>query len=533
MRNGVLVGVATLLSVAFVVLLRIPGMSDLAVLLLSNGGQLLAAALASAGCYLASRRRTSVRARAWRWLSAGTGAWAAGQLVWSYYEVVLDQEVPFPSLADVGFLLFPVLAAVGLVIWLGGQGDQLVARGRDVLDGLIIAGSLLVLSWVTALGSVVSAGGDGWFSLTLSLAYPVGDLVVATLVLLALARGSSGERVTLAVLVLGLGGLAFADSAYVYLVSLEKYSSADLVSGGWVVGFLFVAAAGFGVRDDQRAVLGRTPRRGPEVQKSGGMVRLLLPYVPLVAAGIVLTASLLTSARTSTTDLLLGLGLVVVVLTRQFLAMHDNQRLLVALGEARDQLEHQALHDALTGLANRVLFADRLDRALLQPEASVTVLFCDLDDFKLVNDQLGHDAGDMLLQQVAAKLVDCVRATDTVARLGGDEFAILLEDAADAVQVADRVVTAMTEPVLLEGREVRTSISVGIAHHEGTEAPPTERRTAAPRARTLVSVAQADHAAAHRESTAALLLRKADGAMYAAKGAGKSRAVLAQVVDAD
>ena len=173
MRTGVLVTVATLLGVAFVVVLRIPAMSDTAVLVLSNGGQLLAAVLASAGCSVASRRTADHRRRAWRWLAIGTGAWAAGQVVWSYYEVVLGQEVPFPSPADVGFLLFPVAEAIGLVTWLGSQSSQLVARGRDLLDGMIIAGSLLVLSWVTTLGSVVTDGGDGWLSLTLSHAYPM------------------------------------------------------------------------------------------------------------------------------------------------------------------------------------------------------------------------------------------------------------------------------------------------------------------------------------------------------------------------
>ena len=112
-----------------------------------------------------------------------------------------------------------------------------------------------------------------------------------------------------------------------------------------------------------------------------------------------------------------------------------------------------------------------------------------------------------------------------MARLGGDEFAILLENSGDAVRVADRVVAAMTEPVEVQGQVVRTSISVGIAHHQGTASPPAERRTTAPRTRGTVP---ADAAAAdHPEATAQLLLRQADGAMYAAKGAGKGRAVLA------
>ena len=531
MRTWAHVGVATLLGAVFVGVLRVPGVSDLAILLVSNGGQLLAAALAAVGCGVAARRVTEHRRTAWCWLSAGCGSWAAGQAVWSYYEVVLDREVPFPSLADVGFVGFPLLAAVGLVIWLGTQGDQIAARGRDLMDGAIIAVSLLVLSWVTALGSVVAEGGDSWFALTLSIAYPIGDLVLATLVLLALARGRVTERSTLAALALGLGGLAFADSAYVYLTTLGEYSSAALVSSGWVFGFLYVAAAGLAVRATTGDAPRREVRRGPQVARAS-VLRVSLPYVPLVAAGTALSISMLRADSTQLVDLLLGLALVMVMLSRQLLAVLDNQRLLDQLAEARDQLEHQALHDPLTGLANRVLFADRLDRALLQPEADVSVLFCDLDDFKLVNDAHGHEAGDQLLNGVAQRLLECVRVTDTVARLGGDEFAILLEDSSNALRIADRVVSAMREPIDLEGRTVQTSISVGLAHHRGRPVPAGDRRGATgPELATTSGSRDSSQlsAQAQREATAALLLRFADSAMYQAKGAGKGRAVLADV----
>jgi diguanylate cyclase (GGDEF)-like protein len=535
MRTWFAAAAAALLGLVFMISIRLPGMSDLAVLLMSNGGQLAAAAAASVGCAIAARRAFGHRSTAWWWLSAGTGCWAAGQVVWSYYEVVLDRQVPFPSLADVGFVLFPLVAAVGLVIWLGTQGDQLAARTRDVFDGAIIACSLLVVSWVTTLGSVVAAGADSWFPLVLSLAYPVGDLILATLVLLALARGSGVERSTLAVLALGLCGLAFADSAYVYLTSVGAYSSADLISSGWVFGFLLVAAAGLSARPDDRAsvTMSMLPEQTHVVPKPS-LLRLALPYVPLVAAGVTLCVSLLSAPDARTVELLLAVALMLFVLTRQFLAVADNQRLLGALAEARDQLEHQALHDALTGLANRVLFADRLDRALLRPDADVSVLFCDIDDFKVVNDQYGHEVGDDLLEVVAQRLLDCVRVTDTVARLGGDEFAILIEDSMDAVLVADRIVSSVHEPLEVHGQTVSTSISVGIAHHKGLGASATEddRRDhlldTTPRSRAASADAMA--ATAEREATAALLLRTADTAMYAAKGAGKSRAVLADIV---
>ncbi len=514
---------AVLLGVAFLGVLRLPGLSEGTIVALSNGFQLFAASAAALGCAVAARRTAGQRRRAWWWVSASAGSWAGGQAVWTYYEVVLGRAVPFPSAADIGFVLFPILAAVGLLTWLGTQSDQLVARGRDVLDGAIIAVSLLALSWVTTLGSVVAenAGGKVDLPLLLSLAYPLGDLMLATLVLLALARGRGTERATLVVLACGLGGLALADSAYVYLVSEGSYTSADLISSGWMVGFLLVGAAGLGVGHADA-----TTHPGATTSLPTAF-RMALPYLPLSAAGLALCLKLLDTPGTPTVEVLLGVALVVVVLTRQFLAMTDNQRLLTELGQARDALEHQALHDALTGLANRVLFSDRLHQALLAPSARVSVLFCDLDDFKNVNDQLGHEAGDRLLEHVASRLLDCVRITDTVARLGGDEFAILLQDSADAVQVADRIVEAMRQPLEIDGRSVRTSISVGIAHHVGPgPVVESDRRTPelvgtrTPSARSLAG-------AAEREATATLLLRRADSAMYAAKGAGKSRVVLA------
>ena len=528
MRGWTNVVGAALLGSVFVVVLGLPGLSDGAILVLSNGFQLLAAAVAALGCAVAARRTSGQRRRAWWWVSASAGSWAGGQAIWTYYEVALDREVPFPSAADVGFVLFPLLAAVGLLTWLGTQSDQLVARGRDVLDGAIIAVSLLALSWVTTLGSVIrdNNGADVDLPFLLSLAYPLGDLVLATLVLLALARGRGAERATLLVLACGLGGLALADSAYVYLVSTGSYSSADVISSGWVFGFLLVGAAGFGVTHADAHDAGHS--RGAASLGRPSALRMALPYVPLSAAGLALCLSLLDTPGTPTAEVLLGVALVVVVLSRQFLAMADNQRLLTELGQARDALEHQALHDALTGLANRVLFSDRLHRALLAPSARVSVLFCDLDDFKNVNDQLGHEAGDRLLEHVASRLLDCVRLTDTVARLGGDEFAILLEDSADAVQVADRIVEAMKQPVQIGDRSVQTSISVGIAHHEGPGPVVEPDRRTSELLGTRTPTARALAGFAEQEATATLLLRRADSAMYAAKGAGKSRAVLAE-----
>jgi len=133
-----------------------------------------------------------------------------------------------------------------------------------------------------------------------------------------------------------------------------------------------------------------------------------------------------------------------------------------------DQLAHQAFHDPVTSLANRALFVDRVQHALMRAQrgsASVGVMFIDLDDFKTVNDSLGHAAGDVVLQEVGRRLTTAVRPTDTVARFGGDEFSVLLdgvEDSPEAADVAERILRALEQAVDVDGKEVFPRASVGI-----------------------------------------------------------------------
>lgn len=157
--------------------------------------------------------------------------------------------------------------------------------------------------------------------------------------------------------------------------------------------------------------------------------------------------------------------------TRQLAATNASlQREIGERQRVEEQLRHDAFYDGLTDLPNRALFMDRLERVLArakrQADYRFAVLFLDLDHFKLVNDSLGHQAGDQLLVELASRLQQCVRGSDTVARLGGDEFAILLDDLRDesnCFQVADRIHQDLTQPFILHGQEVFTNGSIGVA----------------------------------------------------------------------
>jgi diguanylate cyclase (GGDEF)-like protein/PAS domain S-box-containing protein len=139
----------------------------------------------------------------------------------------------------------------------------------------------------------------------------------------------------------------------------------------------------------------------------------------------------------------------------------------------QEEIEYQAYHDVLTGLPNRLLFRDRISMALAHARRStrgVAVMFLDIDDFKDINDSLGHTVGDRLLQAIALRLVGSVRAEDTVARMGGDEFTVLLSDVADlrsAATVARKILETIAKPVLVDGHELNVTTSLGIAIFPG------------------------------------------------------------------
>ena len=193
------------------------------------------------------------------------------------------------------------------------------------------------------------------------------------------------------------------------------------------------------------------------------------------------------------------------VLARSF---HDMQTEMIEylseLKESRSILEHIARHDPLTGLPNRTLFYDRLQQAIIQAKRDKTrlaLIFIDLDNFKQVNDTLGHHIGDLLLKAAADRMQDCVRESDTVGRLGGDEFVVLLhliEGQQDALPVAEKIRHAINQPLELDGQVLVASVSMGVATYP-------------------------EHGSDEMQ-----LMLNADRAMYHAKGNGRNRVQLYQ-----
>jgi diguanylate cyclase (GGDEF)-like protein len=300
----------------------------------------------------------------------------------------------------------------------------------------------------------------------------IGDLTVLTTALLIIGRAEPRYRRELWVLTGAIALLAVSDTAYGSLVASGRFHPSSLLDLGW-----FAASIAFGVAA-QLSPRSPVPRRPAPLSSNSS---IWLSYIPLLLAGTVGPAVIMSGLERVVVPLV-----VVAVVSRQAVSGVETRRLLAATAD-------QALRDPLTGLANRTLFHDRLTHAMMlrqRDERSVAVVSIDIDDFKLVNESLGHPVADTVLVRVGQRIVGCVRPGDTVARLGGDEFALLLEGREDhSYLVAGRVVEAFDQPFVIDGEKMLVRPSVGIA------------------------VASSDEPDLAPEA----LMRQADMAMYAAK----------------
>ncbi|GGK21934.1 hypothetical protein GCM10010124_13040 [Pilimelia terevasa] len=385
------------------------------------------------------------------------------------------------------------LAGVATLLWAllrlpARAAVSRIERRRFLIDALIVVLTVGMFAWRLSFGRF-----DSWNDTR-------GTLTVLAVVLLAFVAVFTFVRLAL----VGVGGV---DRGALYLLASAVGVSAALGAASPVLTpalglpsaavTIPVVSAGLVLAARRQSRAGCPPARGAR----RGRRFSYLPYAAVAA----LDALLLWAARRfdDPDDALLAAAVVTLtalVVYRQITALRDNARLLARvdatvrqLRDAQAQLSHQATHDALTGLANRRLLETRMAEAL-RDAVPCSMVLIDLDDFKAVNDRLGHVIGDQLLVAVAERLRGCVRPEDTVARLGGDEFAILLaaQTVTAGTSVLDRIGQALSMPVRIDGYDLLVRCSTGIADVEpGLDS--TE------------------------------VLRRADLAMYAAKEAGKGQ----------
>ena len=337
-----------------------------------------------------------------------------------------------------------------------GHGRGVVFR--VVLDAGTVMLACAVFAWHFSARHAVS-GGDPKV-IYLSLALTTLALLTVFAVAKVMLTGSSEYLDRGSLRLIGLAALvgALGPALRPLVEPLNPHLFPDMLDMPLIYFFGIQAA-------ERQRQADHSPRRGLRVERRRSFS--VLPYVAIAAVdGLLLSVVLPSNAADRRVIVISAVVLTGLVVLRQITAFLDNGRLL-------RRLDHGATHDGLTQLPNRTLFHERLLRAMGGPtERPVAVALIDLDDFKEVNDTLGHEVGDLLLVSVAQRLNACIRVEDTVARLGGDEFVVVLDgaDPEAADLAAQRMIEALRAPVVADGHELHIRASIGISDgHAGDD----------------------------------------------------------------
>jgi diguanylate cyclase (GGDEF)-like protein/PAS domain S-box-containing protein len=319
-RPQIVIGLVALLWSAW---LLVAGTSTQTV---SNIGLSFVPLVAASACFVRAWARTGRMRRSWALLGCSCLAWGIGQVIWTWYESWLGREVPFPSLADAGYLIAVPLASAALLM-LPAAPLRLAGLLRTILDGVVVAASLFCISWILVLGPLFETGGDGLLRTAIGLAYPIGDVVTITILLFAMMRarlGGEANRHHLHLIGLGLVAIAVADSGFVYLTGQASYASGSIIDIGWFAGFAVIFAA---ARHPERPSLSAEGREVPTFSSVG------LPYVPVVVAAGTVLFEQLRGQPLGVVPILTLMTVFLLVVLRQILTLVENLTLLHTLEE--------------------------------------------------------------------------------------------------------------------------------------------------------------------------------------------------------
>jgi hypothetical protein len=300
----------------------------------------LAALIACVLCLRARSRHEGSMRLFWSLLGCATAFWTLAELIWGYYALILNEEVPVPSWADVGYLSAIPLSVAALVVHPATRGSG-TRKTRWLFDGLVVATSLLFLSWTVVLGPLWRSADPGTWTGVVSLAYPFGDVVIVFFIVLAI-RGMTGtDRHSLWCLLAGLLAMALSDTTFTYLTDVANYTSGSLIDTGWVIAYLGIALAAFSSEAEEVTVTEAQP-------SMPSLVSLISPLLPVLLALTVAAVEIRLGHHLDRAAWLMAFALIALVLVRQALLVME----LLAPGPgARTSLMHRLTHAALGGVA--------------------------------------------------------------------------------------------------------------------------------------------------------------------------------------
>jgi diguanylate cyclase (GGDEF)-like protein len=400
-------------------------------------------------------------ARFWRILATGLFAFAAGMAVDLAVTLCGGALAAFSDVGTLG--LYPVAALLVLIalVMFPAPPRNRVERITITLDAATVLLACAIFVWYFLAAPRLTRSGD-FHGLPNSTVLPALTLVAAFALLRIMLDGAQVVRRSVVA--------CFAAAAAIETVTIAIQAPAVTTLGRFssVLQTAGLAICVLGVGRQRR----HQPAPTPAAAAAAAVWRpfVILPFGAVVASLALLL--MISSADLDRRNLVVGFGafgLCTIVMARQLISLWENARLLAVNRALTQRLEHKAYHDDLTGLANRTLLIEHVTRALAHPDGTVSVLFFDLDDFKFVNDSLGHHAGDELLIAVAQRLTLTIGADETFGRLGGDEFAILVRshEPHAALATAERIAATMRQPFQLSMATVRTTVSIGVATAPG------------------------------------------------------------------
>jgi diguanylate cyclase (GGDEF)-like protein len=399
--------------------------------------------------------------RAWRLLSIALSLYMLGDLLQLLYEVVLHRRA-YPTWADAAYLSFYVVAFCGLVAFPARRLPR-PERLRLLLDtGTVFAGGA-VLIWYVALGPAIASGPHFNLIDLVTYAYPIGDALLLFGILTVLWRGVPQSGVTaLRIFAAGMMSYIAADLIYDYITVHSSYLGGDPVDTLWMVALTCIyLAAACRLRTKVSGVVTPPPPRAVPARPS------FLPYLATISSYLLLAVIGLRNVRFDPLGgVLLGAVLLaLMVSTRQYITTRDYGRLAVRYQEL-------ATIDGVTGLYNRRHFMETVEIAFARAQRlgqPFVALMIDVDNFKRINDEHGHIAGDQVLAELAQACREHVRPQDIVGRYGGDEFIIMVPGIASlrAIQLADQLTRSVAQVLGRDGKPLTYTTSIGIA-----ECPP-------------------------------------------------------------